>query len=304
MQLQQLMYFVTVADQGSFNKAAGLLFISQPNLSKAIANLEAELDLRLFERHNTGVTLTESGKKLYDYSSTIMNQLELIQRLHEEDVRRTLHIASYPIAIMSELVAAFYNRHQTDNLILSLHECRLQKVLDLVEQGHAEIGFTLSNNVQHNELKNTLRYKNLEAVHLGLDTWYINVGPNHPLYDRQEVNIRELLEYPVVRLQDDYFSNLTYYLAIDGIRLDAFKRVVYVSDSTAIQNFLLNTNVFRFCPGLSRDYYARMGIHTIPIHNCNVKIDALWIRRRKEILSKEAQEFIGLLETLYPRKKP
>ena len=43
MQLQQLIYFVTVAEQGSINKAAEKLFITQPNLSKAISNLELSL---------------------------------------------------------------------------------------------------------------------------------------------------------------------------------------------------------------------------------------------------------------------
>ena len=47
MQLQQLIYFVTVAEQGSINKAAEKLFITQPNLSKAISNLENELKVRV-----------------------------------------------------------------------------------------------------------------------------------------------------------------------------------------------------------------------------------------------------------------
>ena len=73
MQLSQLMYFVTVAEQGSINKAAEKLFVTQPNLSKAIGNLESELKVRIFDRTNKGVILTEDGKKLYEYARTILN---------------------------------------------------------------------------------------------------------------------------------------------------------------------------------------------------------------------------------------
>ena len=58
MQLQQLTYFVEIAERGSFNKAAEALFVTQHNLSKAISNLEAELNTEIFLRTNKGVALT------------------------------------------------------------------------------------------------------------------------------------------------------------------------------------------------------------------------------------------------------
>ena len=62
MQLQQLIYFVAVAEQGSFNKAAEKLFTTQPNLSKAIQNLENEINVSIFERTTKGVNLTGTGR--------------------------------------------------------------------------------------------------------------------------------------------------------------------------------------------------------------------------------------------------
>ena len=85
MQLQQLMYFVTVAEQGSINKTAKKLFVTQPNLSKAIGNLESELKARIFDWTNKGVILTEDGKKLYQYARTILNQMELISGLSAKE---------------------------------------------------------------------------------------------------------------------------------------------------------------------------------------------------------------------------
>lgn len=234
MQIQQLTYFVAIAEQGSINKAAEKLFVTQPNLSKAISNLENELKVRIFNRTNKGVALTDEGKKLYQYARTIINQMELIQGLSEKEHAPVLSIASYPIITMGRLMAKFYNNYHDNRVALKLVENRLQQVIESVEHGEAEIGFVMSNNVQVKELKHMLKFKNLQFHALGTDTWYANIGPNHPLYHASEVTMEQLLPHPFVRLPDDYFSNLSFYLEIDGVRLEQFKRVVYVNDSAAI----------------------------------------------------------------------
>lgn len=300
MQLQQLIYFVTVAEQGSINKAAEKLFTTQPNLSKAISNLEGELKVSIFRRTNKGVILTDDGKKLYQYARTILNQMELIQGLAAKEAPRTLSIASYPIITMGRLISDFYNSHREGGIFLNLAERRMQQVIEMVENSEAEIGFVMSNNVQIKELRHMLKFKGLELNILGADTWYANIGPNHPLYGRDEVTMAELLQYPFVRMPDDYFSNLTFYLEIDGIRLTEFKRVVYLSDSAAILAMLRETDAVRFGPGLSAPDFAAYGIRTIPIRNCAVQITVGWLRRKRDMLSDEAKEFVARLEKLYP----
>ena len=296
MQIQQLIYFVAVAEQGSINKAAEKLFVTQPNLSKAIGNLESELKVRIFDRTNKGVILTENGKKLYQYASTILNQMELIQGLSAAEAPRALSIASYPIVTMGGLVSEFYNRHRGEPIAVKLVEQRLQRVIESVESGEAEIGFVMINNAQFKEVNHMLNFKKLAFHPLCKDTWYANIGPNSPLYACDEVTIEQLQEYPFIRLPDDYFSNLTFYLTIDGARLTDFKRVVYVNDTAAILTFLQNTDVVRFGPGLSAEAFARFGIRSIPIRNCDVRVETGWIGRKRENLSQEAAEFVEILQ--------
>ena len=145
-----------------------------------------------------------------------------------------------------------------------------------------------------------LNFKGIELHILGMDTWYANLGPAHPLYDREEVTIQELLEFPFVRRPDDYFSNLTHYLEIDGVRLTSFTRVVYVNDSAAVLSALRSTDVFRFGPGLSAADFAGYGIRTIPIRNCKIQITTGWLQRKRETLSEEAGDFVAMLQNLYP----
>ena len=67
MQIQQLTYFVAIAEQGSINKAAEKLFVTQPNLSKAISNLENELKVRIFNRTNKGVAQKALSVRAHDH---------------------------------------------------------------------------------------------------------------------------------------------------------------------------------------------------------------------------------------------
>ena len=197
-------------------------------------------------------------------------------------------------------MSEFYIRHRTESISLKLSEERMYRVIEMVESGEADIGFVMSNQVQMKELRHLINFKGIELHVLGMDTWYANLGPAHPLYDRDEVTILELLQYPFVRRPDDYFSNLTHYLEIDGVRLTSFTRVVYANDSTAILSLLHTTDAFRFGPGLSADDFSAYGIRTIPIRNCKIQITSGWLQRKRETLSEEAADFVAMLQNLYP----
>ena len=64
MELRVLRYYLTVAREENITRAAEILHITQPTLSRQMADLEAELDTRLFDRTNRRITLTEAGMLL------------------------------------------------------------------------------------------------------------------------------------------------------------------------------------------------------------------------------------------------
>ncbi|MBS1230207.1 MAG: nitrogen assimilation control protein [Proteobacteria bacterium] len=81
MNLKQLEYFVRVAELGSFSKAALILNIAQPALSKQVRLLETALRVTLLTRNGRGVVLTDSGQRLFDHSVGI---LQLVAHATEE----------------------------------------------------------------------------------------------------------------------------------------------------------------------------------------------------------------------------
>ncbi|PKO69936.1 MAG: LysR family transcriptional regulator [Betaproteobacteria bacterium HGW-Betaproteobacteria-14] len=81
MNLRQIEYFVRVAELGSFSKAALILNIAQPALSRQVRLLETDLHATLLQRTGRGVVLTEAGKRLFDHSIGI---LQLVSRVRED----------------------------------------------------------------------------------------------------------------------------------------------------------------------------------------------------------------------------
>ena len=81
MNLKQLEYFVRVAEFGSFSRAAMILNVAQPALSRQVRLLEADLRCALLQRTGRGVVLTEAGKRLFERSVGI---LQLVQQARED----------------------------------------------------------------------------------------------------------------------------------------------------------------------------------------------------------------------------
>lgn len=72
MNIEQFEVFRTIAQAKSFTKAAKILNFTQPAISSQVKTLEQNLNTTLFERCNTGVKLTEAGRKFYEYGERIL----------------------------------------------------------------------------------------------------------------------------------------------------------------------------------------------------------------------------------------
>ena len=87
MELYQMRYFLKVAEELNFRRAARLLYISQPALSQQISELEKELGVRLLYRDNQKVSLLPEGKIFYEQAKKIVEEADKLA-LYMQSIRK------------------------------------------------------------------------------------------------------------------------------------------------------------------------------------------------------------------------
>jgi DNA-binding transcriptional LysR family regulator len=186
MELRHLRYFVAIAEERSFTRAAERLWIAQPGLSSQIRRLETELGIRLFERHTRGVDLTEAGEVFLERARATLAAADAARatgRDLEAGVVGTLRLGlatEAPAPVTPSLLAAFARSHPHievtavesygGTLLRDLRDGRLDAVIAPSLFGSAE----------------------LRSVRLGSEPWVLLVGRGHRLWTPGPVHVGEL----------------------------------------------------------------------------------------------------------------
>ena len=148
MELRHFKYFLAVAEELNFTKAAEKLFISQPPLSRQIMELEEELQARLFIRNNKKVELTEAGKYFENEVREIFQHLERISvktKKIADNVSgefRIAYISSIYSSVISDLIKHLKERFPYVNF--KLFEVSTTRQITALEQGKIELGIIRS----------------------------------------------------------------------------------------------------------------------------------------------------------------
>jgi DNA-binding transcriptional LysR family regulator len=146
MNLNQLLIFHKVAEEGSISRAAESLFISQPAVSKQLAEFEQSFGARLCDRLPRGIRLTEAGRVLYDYSRQIfslekeaeraLSDLEGLQRGHLSLGAST----TIGVYLLPGIMTAFRNRYPGIELHLEIGNT--ERIQRLLLESAIDVGFT------------------------------------------------------------------------------------------------------------------------------------------------------------------
>ena len=144
MDLRQLEYFVHVADAGSFSRAAQLLAVAQPALSRQIRSLEVELRQTLFLRNGRGVTLTPPGGRLLAHARGILQQVQSARA--DLDESRTAPVGRVAVGLpptvgrllSGPLVAEFRSRFPRADI--SIVEGLTVHILEWLAHGRVDVG--------------------------------------------------------------------------------------------------------------------------------------------------------------------
>lgn len=190
MEFRRLRYYVAVAEELHFGRAAGKLSVSQPALSQQIQLLEVEVGVELFVREKRRklrkVELTEAGafflqeaRKLLKAAEDVMNATRTIGLAPKE-----VKLGTYRMMIRSRIleILAVCGQHFPDLTLKIIEFPTHLAVQDALMEGHIEIGVTLL----------PLKYDQLEGI--ALKTGYVKVllAENHPLAAEKTLTVHQL----------------------------------------------------------------------------------------------------------------
>jgi LysR family hydrogen peroxide-inducible transcriptional activator len=143
MEIHQLRYFVAVAEEGSFSRAAAKVRVAQPSLSQQIRKLEAEVGQPLFDRLPRSVVLTEAGRCLIDYARQILASIGDARRCVDElkgEIAGKVAVGAIPTIapyVLPELVVTF-QKHYPD-VTLEIVEDVTKGVTRRIDAGELDV---------------------------------------------------------------------------------------------------------------------------------------------------------------------
>ena len=134
MNVLHMKYAVEVARLGSLNKAAESLLIAQPNLSRSVKELEAELGITIFTRSAKGMVLTPEGEEFIGYASEILKQIDQVDKMYKEGApkKQRFSISALSAGYISEAFAQFSKTLSADSVEVFYKEADTQKTIQNV----------------------------------------------------------------------------------------------------------------------------------------------------------------------------
>ena len=250
MTLTQCKYAVTVAEAGSMNEAARLLFISQPSLSAAIRELEDETGTELFLRTNRGIALTPEGEEFIGYARMLLEQYQLMESKYiaKEKTKKKFSVSmqhyTFAVSAFVELVKQF----GMDEYEFAVHETKTYDVIDDVKNFRSEIGILYVNDFNQKVLYKLFRDCGLEFHELLRCGIYVYLWKGHPLANQELISLEDLREYPC--LSFDQGAHGSFYFAEEVLSTYEYKRLIKADDRATMLNLMVGLNGYTLCSGI------------------------------------------------------
>lgn len=203
MTLQQLKYAVTAAECGTISAAAEKLFISQPSLTTAIRELEAEMGVTIFSRTNRGVVVSREGEEFLGYARQLLSQAQLMQERFGGSSQGEKRFAvssqhfNFTVRAFSQLVQGFAGQRYS----FHFRETTTYEVLEDVSQLRSEIGVLALNEDNERYLRRLFGKLELEFTELIQVPAAVYIARTHPLAGRSRLTLEDLKPYPCITFE-------------------------------------------------------------------------------------------------------
>lgn len=281
MTLRHLEIYVKVVETGSMSTASKELFVTQPTISGAISELEKEYNVLLFERLNKRIYITKEGEKLYLYARKMLSIAEDMERQIGSDEDNS------PIRI---------------GATVTIGTCMLPEYINKFSGHSPNVNISNTRNIEHLVLSNKLDIglvegrvssEDIRAIPFMKDEMMFICRKDHKLSKRKNVNLEEVLQYPLVLREKDSGTRMIIDEAIES-KDDLKANVIWNCNNTqAIINAILSKiGVSILSPSLIKGYNELCAIR---IKDVRIERDFQLIIHKDKYITNKLQEFMDIV---------
>ncbi len=199
MELRVLNYFLTIAREENFTRAARQLHVTQPTLSRQIADLEQELGVKLFVRSNHNIILTEDGMILKRRAQEILSLADKTKRdflQKDEALSGTISIGSGEFRsteYLAKIIAGF--RRKYPNVTYEIYSGNANNIRDYIERGHLDIGL----------MSEPIDMRKYNFVNMPIkEQWGLFAPVDSPLSEKESISPEDLKGMSIVTATGDF----------------------------------------------------------------------------------------------------
>lgn len=297
MTLQQIYYALTIAKMGSMNKAAEVLYISQPSLTSAIKELEKDIGISIFLRTGKGVVETNEGAEFLMYARQVYQQYELLSEKYGKagNIKKKFGVStqhySFAVKAFVEMVKKFDMLHYE----FAIRETKTYNVICDVGTMKSEIGILYLSDFNRKVITKMLQENDLEFHKLIDCSAYVYLWKNHPLAGLSSICFSQLQDYPCLSFEQG--ENSSFYFAEEILSSNEYMRTIKACDRATMLNLMIGLNGYTLCSGIICEELNGSDYIAVPFEadsaNENSTMEIGYIVKKHAIISQIGEVYIG-----------
>lgn len=247
MNILHIKYAVEVARLGSLNKAAETLIIAQPNISRSIKELEADLGITIFNRSAKGMELTPEGEEFIGYAKSILKQIDDVEKIYRQSSpkKQKFSISVPRACYISDAFAEFSKCISDDPAEIFYKETNSQRTITNVLNNDYKLGIIRYAENYDKFFKTMLEEKGLAYEMIAEFTYLLIMSKDNPLAQKDVITFDDLEPYIEIAHADPYVPSLPLSKVVKEELPDNIERRIFIFER-ASQFDLLSENFETF----------------------------------------------------------
>ena len=243
MNVLHMKYAVEVANNGSLNKAAEKLYIAQPNLSRAIKELESSLGITIFDRSAKGMVLTPAGEEFINYAKNILKQIDEVELIYKQgSPKKQKFSISVPRACyISDAFAQFSKNIEGGMAEIFYKETNSQRTINNVLNNDYKLGIIRYAENYDKYFKDLLEEKGLSYEMVAEFSYVLIMSRDNPLAEKEDITFEDLPPFIEIAHADPYVPSLPLSKVVKEELPDNIDRRIFIFER-ASQFDLLSEN--------------------------------------------------------------